>query len=151
MNSTTGPTQGKVIRRAIRMARVITPVRLLRGLAMGGLLVATTALFFNMAAGHEAGRPSSSHQTAEAVPASTSLESGKRETEPARPLSRADLFNYPDDAWIYGSPYYEDFSTGIKTAPGPNRDLSIIPDDEWIYGSPYLDDFSLDEGVKASP
>jgi hypothetical protein len=81
MNATTGHTQGKVMRQAIRMAKVMTPARLLRGLAMGALLAAGTVLYFNMAPGSEAGSPSSSNQVMETVPAPTHLESEEHKAE----------------------------------------------------------------------
>ena len=54
MNATTGHTQGKVMRQAIRMTKVITLARLLRGLAMGALLSVGAALYFNMTSASEA-------------------------------------------------------------------------------------------------
>jgi hypothetical protein len=79
MNATTGHTQGKVMRQITRMAKVMTPARLLRGLATGALLAAGTVLYFNMASGGEAGSPSSSIQVTEAVPAQ--LEAEERQAE----------------------------------------------------------------------
>jgi hypothetical protein len=81
MNAITSHTQGKAKRRAIRMAKVITPARLLRGLAMGALLAAGTALYFNMASGDEAGSPSSSNQVTQAAPAPAHLKSEEHKTE----------------------------------------------------------------------
>jgi hypothetical protein len=81
MNSTTGHTQDKVRRRAIRVAKVITPARLLRGLAMGAMLIAATAFVYQELSQGEAHSLSSSNQVTETAAAPNYLGSEEHKTE----------------------------------------------------------------------
>jgi hypothetical protein len=81
MSATTSHTQGKAISRAVRMVKDITLARLLRGLAMGALLAAGTALYFNIASWDEADILSLSNQVMQVVTAPTYLESEEYKAE----------------------------------------------------------------------
>lgn len=45
-----------------------------------------------------------------------------------------------DDAWMFDSPYYEDFSGGIRLE-GSSLEVQGTPDDAWMFNSPYYEDF----------
>jgi hypothetical protein len=81
MNATTGHTQGKVTTRALRVVKVITPARLLRGMAMGAMLIAATAFVYQELNQGEADSLSSSNQAMQAFQAPTYLGSEERKTE----------------------------------------------------------------------
>jgi hypothetical protein len=68
MNAT-NQTQGKVMRKAIRVAKGITPARLLRGAAMGAMLIAATAFVYQELNRGEVNSFSSGNQATQAVPA----------------------------------------------------------------------------------
>jgi hypothetical protein len=81
MKATTGHTQGKVTTRALRVVKVITPARLLRGMAMGAMLMAATAFVYQELNQGEADSLSSSNQAMQAFQAPTYLGSEERKTE----------------------------------------------------------------------
>jgi hypothetical protein len=88
MNATT-QTRGKPMRRAIRVAKVITPARLFGGLAMGAMLIAATALAYQEVNQGEADSLSSSNQVTPAVPAQ--LDSEAPESSASRPFSNREI------------------------------------------------------------
>ncbi len=95
--------------------------KVLGGLALGAVLMTATALPFGTT---YADGPSLPLVTEE-----TLIEDG------------AD--NWPDDAWMYNTPFLQDFSEvpriGVETAAVA---VQGIPDDEWMFNSPYHQDFS---------
>ena len=95
--------------------------KVLGGLALGAVLMTATALPFGTAYADGPSRP--------LVTEETLIEDG------------AD--NWPDDAWMYNTPFLQDFSEvpriGGETAAMPLQD---IPDDTWMSNSPFHQDFS---------
>jgi hypothetical protein len=83
-----------------------------RVLALGVLMAAAVAMYFNMTSEGEAGSPSSPDR-AEVAPTITN--------EPASPVSGAELFTYLDDAWMYGPPFLDDFSDDEAAKPSSSE------------------------------
>ena len=54
----------------------------------------------------------------------------------------------PDDQWIFGPPYFDDFQAEtdneIRLLVSTGAVPQITPDDEWIYASPYFEDLQAD-------
>ena len=90
------------------------PAKLIGGLALGALLLTATALPFGTAYADGPSRPLVTEETV---------------------IDHGDD-NLPGDAWMYDSPFYEDFG-------GVNRvEIKGPAGDAWMYDSPFYEDFA---------
>ena len=93
--------------------RLKTTATILGGLALGAILMTATALPLGTAYGDGPSRPLISEET------------------------RID-----DDAWIYHSPFYQDFSAVDRNEVQGDLVLLDATGDAWMYDSPFYQDFS---------
>lgn len=106
---------------------------LVRVLAMGVLMSAGTAIYFDLASEGAVGAPV------------TELD---REARPENGDARYIRNLNNDDEWRFGSPYFEDFSADAKPGSPASPRTGYTPSDEWRLDSPYYDDF---QSISAHP
>ena len=111
-------------------------MKMLGGLALGGILVATTGLTMGITSTNE---PNSS-------PVIENIIIDERADNLAGDEVRGtglELQGPPLDAWMHDSPFYQDFAEAGRTeVRGTGLELQGPPLDAWMHDSPFYQDFA---------
>ena len=128
MSATPTQNQGKAMRRAIRIATVITPARLLRGIAMGAMLIAAIGLVYQELNQGKADNFSSSNQATQAVPAQSGSKAHDEEEMSSNAVRNSTVNRTLPNIELERLDYQADLMQGAahKNSPFTNRGIDRL-------------------------
>ena len=138
--------------RVIQELAAQRPAKLIGGLALGALLMTAMVLPFAIVNADGPSRPLVNEEIVfdrgdDTLPIDAWMYDSPF-YEDFGTINRVEVQGPPVDAWMYDSPFYQDFSEVGGVEVGTALEAQGAPIDAWMYDSPFYQDFSRVGGIE---